>query len=290
MPANQPRGTIEQMNDETAESEQISAGPLLSRLLAAMIPEGRPPPTDEKPATNGMPNGEPSVNGVAAEVNGDSQVTVEAEKPAPLPPAAFIPDSTQPGWKVPTTKLDYAQVDERLKQELRYLGFLGEDAEPDYDAHYDDEIAARLRYLQAELKEQSMINGARKARIAELAKDRLAYQEYTTILEDLDNQVQQAYLKRTRTLGKGKKQQKRPGGAGGGSHYVGGAAGAGVSRPGIGDAAKTIMERRRKWIDSVGPVFEEGLTRIPKETIFSPEDMAPLLEKERDAWEEGEEL
>lgn len=286
---NQARGGIEQMSDEVAETESISTGPLLSRLLAAMRPESRPPPVEDKPPTDGGTNGDVPMAGVDGEVNGDSQVNGEPEKAGPLPPATYIPDTTQPGWKASTAKLDYAQIDERLKQELRYIGFLGEESEPDYDAHYDDELAARMRYLQAQLKEQCITNGARKARVAELAKERLAHQEYTTILEDLDNQVQQAYLKRTRTLGKGKKQQKRPGGAGGGSHYVGGAAGAGVSRPGIGDVAKTLMERRKKWIDSVGPVFDEGLTHIPTETIFGPEVMKTLVEREREGWDEGEE-
>ena len=253
-----------------------------------MRPEHRPSPSDDKPAGNGDPT--------SVAVNGDAHgdADTEADRAAPLPSATFIPDSTQAGWKVPATKLEYAQVDERLKQELRFLGFLGEDSEPDYDAHYDDEIAARLRYLQAQLKEQSITNGARKARIAELAKTRLAHQEYNTILEDLDNQVQQAYLKRTRTLGKGKKQQKRPGGAGGGSHYVsgqGGAAstGAGVSRPGIGDVARTLMEKRKKWIDCIGPVFDEGLGRVPTSTVFEPEVMVGMLDRERDGWEEGDE-
>ncbi|KAI9752227.1 MAG: hypothetical protein M4579_005703 [Chaenotheca gracillima] len=286
LPANQPRGNIEQMSDEVAETEQVSSGPLLQRLLSSMRPEHRPDP-EEKPLMNGAVNGEGSVNGIKEEMNGEAEAATDGEKP--LAAATFIPDSTQPGWKIPTTKLDYGQVDERLKQELRYIGFLGENSEPDYDAHYDDEIAARLRHLQAELKEQSIINGARKARIAELAKVRLAHQEYTQILEDLDNQVQQAYLKRTRTLGKGKKQQKRPGGAGGGSHFVGGGGNSGVSRPGIGDVARTLMDRRKRWIDVINPVFDDGMGRIPSNSIFDTETMTTLVDKEREGWEEGEE-
>ena len=288
LPPNQARGGIEQITDEVTETETISTGPLLSRLLAAMRPEARPLPTEDKPPGENAPSADIVMGGMNGEVNGDNPVNGDAEKPVSLPPATFIPDSTQPGWKIPTTKLDYAQIDERLKQELRYLGFLGEESEPDYDAHYDDELAARMRYLQAELKDQSILNGARKTRVADLAKERLAHQEYATILEDLDTQVQQAYVKRTRTLSKGKKQQKRPGGAGGGSHYVGGAAGAGVSRPAIGDVVKTLMERRKKWIDSIGPVFEEGLTQIPRDTIFGASSMPGLVGRERDGWDEGD--
>ena len=279
-PANQARGSIEQLTDENAATDQISTGPMLSRILAAMRPEHRPSAEDKPAMTNGdtaMTNGihEPAV----------SDENTKPDEPV-LPSATHIPDSTLPGWKIPTTKLEYSQVDERLKQELRYIGFLEDAPSSDYDAHYDDEIAARLRHLQAELKEQSITNGARKARIAELAKTRLAHQEYHTILEDLDNQVQQSYLKRTRTLGKGKKQQKRPGGAGGGSHLV---AGPGVTRPGIGDVARMLMERRKKWIDSVGPVFEEGIGRVPKESVFGDTEMGVMLEREREGWEELEE-
>ena len=296
LPPNQPRGNMEQMDDETAETEQISAGPLLNRLLSTMRFEHRASPGEDKATTNGSVNGtrDVSVNGLT---NGDTNGETEAlsdDKPERLPPATFIPDSTQPGWKVPTTKLDYAQIDERLKAELRYLGFLGPDAvEPDYDAHYDDDVAERLRALQSELRKQSITNGARKARILELARERMAYQEYSTILEDLDAQVQQAYLKRTRTLGKGKKHTKRPGGAGGGSHYVGGGSGpgAGVTKPGIGDVARQLMERRRKWIDSIGPVFASDVTEVKGEGqgVFGDVEMAGLVKAERDGWdEEGE--
>lgn len=286
--ATEPRGNIELLNDESAATDAVSSGPMLSRLLAAMRPEHRPDP-DAPGAAN--VNGTIMNNGGMATDN-FSTADGDVNKPdeTPLPPATLIPDSQQPGWKMPTTRLDHNQIDERLKQELRFIGFLGEDEEPDYDAHYDDEIAARLRHLQAELKEQCIVNGARKARIAEIAKERLAHQEYSTILEDLDNQVQQSYLKRTRTLGKGKKQQKRPGGAGGGSHFVGGAsASVGVSRPGIGDVARTLMERRKKWIDSVGPVFDEDVSRIPKESIFEDSAMATLTEREREGWDDGDE-
>jgi transcriptional adapter 3 len=202
-----------------------------------------------------------------------------------------MPESSSESWKKAThPKLDHAQVDERIKQELRHIGFLPFDEEPDFDGHFDDEIAARLRLLQAQLKEQAIINGACKARLTELVKERMAYQEYTTILEDLDGQVQTAYLKRTRTMGKNKKT-KRPGGAGGGSHFVGAASG--MARPGIGDMTKTLMERRKKWIDSIGPIFgdERSVGKVPRSnddgsSIFKPEDMAQYIKREREMWDE----
>ncbi|POR31648.1 Chromatin-remodeling complexes subunit NGG1 [Tolypocladium paradoxum] len=288
LPPNQPRGTIDNMTDTVGETDGLSIGPLASRLLQMLRPENRTQPSDDKPATNGVTNGDVSMNGDA---NGDEQQNVNGEEKAnPLPAATYMAESSTEAWKKAThPKLEYAQVDERLKQELRHIGFLPQEGfEGDYDGHFDDEVAGRLRHLQARLRDQMLINGARKARLTELVRERMAHQEYQTILEDLDSQVQAAYLKRTRTMGKSKKT-KRPGGAGGGSHFVGGAAG--TARPGIGDLTKTLMERRRRWIDTIGSVFDdESLSRVPRvanpdSSIFKKE-MSELIKREKEQWEE----
>ena len=143
----------------------------------------------------------------------------------------------------------------------------------------------------------SVVNGARKQRVLELAQEQMAYQEFATILEDLDGQVQQAYLKRTRTLGKTKKNTKRPGGAGGGSHpNQGGVSTAngtvgGISKPGIGDVARQLMNRRANWEAQIGPVFPASIRRVrgPGEGIFTDTVMESLMRQERERWEEGEE-
>ncbi|KAM3089012.1 Transcriptional regulator [Clarireedia jacksonii] len=292
LPPNQPRGSIDDLDDSIAETDQISAGPILSRLLATLRPEHRAAPSEEKPAMNGFTNGETHMNG---DMNGDTgEPSQPSDAPAPLPPATCMPDSSSESWKKANHhKLDHAQVDERIKQELRHIGFLPPDTEPDYDAHYDDEIAARLRFLQGKLKEQSIINGARKARLQELTKERMAHQEYQSILEDLDSQVQTAYLKRSRTIGKTKKSKKNPGGAG---HAAAAANGTGTARPGIGDVTKSLMEKRKKWMDQIGAVFddEKNLGRVPRSkdegsSIFKPEIMAEFIRKEKEGWDEDDE-
>ncbi|QSZ29516.1 hypothetical protein DSL72_004030 [Monilinia vaccinii-corymbosi] len=292
LPPNQARGSIIDIDDSIAETDQISAGPILSRLLATLRPEHRAPPSDDKTLTNGISNGEGSFNG---ETNGDMGETSQHSDTSPLPPATFMPDSSSESWKKAIhPKLDHAQVDERIKQELRHIGFFPPDAEPDYDAHYDDEIAARLRFLQTKLKEQSIINGARKARLQEITKERMAHQEYQTILEDLDSQVNVAYTKRSRTIGKTKKN-KKSGGAGGGNQAVNGTTG--TARPGLGDMTKTLMEKRQKWIKNIGAVFddERNLGKVPRakdegSSIFKPEIMAEFIRREKDGWDDdGEE-
>lgn len=367
LPPNQARGSIEHMDDEVAETDKLSVGPLLSRLLQAMRPEHRAPPAEDRPGgANGISDGD-SMNGAAAfdfsfgdnppasqtngmnGVNGtSSQPGNNPDQPQSLPPATYMPESNTEAWKKAThPKLDYTQVDERIKQELRHIGFLpllphadpssssstnagaggasstnassaahnnpsGPGAQQpaadpaataEYDGHYDDEVAARLRLLQSRLREQALLNGARKARLTELVKERMAFQEYQTILEDLDSQVQAAYLKRTRTMGKKPKKARpgqsaaaaaaaaaaAPGAAGAGA---GGGGVAGMARPGIGDLTRTLMERRRRWIESIGTVFDdEGLVKVPRasdegSTIFKPAEMAELMKREREAWDE----
>ncbi len=196
---NQARGNIENMDDDIAETDKLSVGPLLSRLLQAMRPENRAPPAEDKAAANGvnadgtgddfdfaisLPGSQP--NGVTnGQTNGINGVNGHGE--SSLPAATFMPESNSEAWKKAShPKLDYAQVDERIKQELRHIGFLpGLSVDPanpngaaqpdpattaDYDGHFDDEVAARLRLLQARLREQVLLNGARKARLTELVK------------------------------------------------------------------------------------------------------------------------
>jgi transcriptional adapter 3 len=287
LPPNQPRGSIDNMDDDVGETDKLSVGPWLTRLMQTLRPEARAQSADDKPTTNGTTNGDISMNGDA---DAEDKPASSDDKPNQQP-AAFMPESSTEAWKKAShPKLEYSQVDERIKQELRHIGFLPLDGfEAEYDGHFDDEVAARLRLLQNRLKEQMLINGARKARLTDLVRERMAYQEYQTILEDLDGQVQAAYLKRTRTMGKSKKT-KRPGGAGGGSHFVGGAAG--TARPGIGDLTKTLMERRKRWIDTIGSVFDdESLRKVPRITdpessIFKPADMSELMNKEKEQWDE----
>lgn len=188
-PPNQPRGSLDQMDDELAETDQISGGPLLNRLLSTMRFEHRTPPTEDKSQTNGLPNG----LGESSLTNGDlpngtasdhAPTDSPTHKPHAIPPATALSPFDRPPANAP--HLSHAQIDERLKSELRHIGFLSPDAEPDYDAHYDDEIAERLRYLQAKLREVSVVNGARKQRVLELAQEQMAYQEFATILDDLE--------------------------------------------------------------------------------------------------------
>ncbi|KAI0998704.1 hypothetical protein K3495_g9493 [Podosphaera aphanis] len=288
LPLNQPRGSMDCMNDDVAESDAISTGPILSRLLASLRSEHR---TASIETSNGYSNGDFHMEGYN-DLSDNHGALTDSNSQAP---ATQMPESNTEAWKKASYPiLDYSQIDERLKLELRHIGFMPLEGEPDYDTHNDDDVAVRLRFLQAKLKQTVIMNGARKARLQELVKEKMAHQEFSSILEDLDSQVQAAYLKRTRTLGKTKKA-KRPGGVGGGSHIATGSIGTGMARPGIGDLTKTLLERRRKWIDTIGGVLDPEATKVrrvqdPGSSIFEKETLVEYLRKEEMGLEEeGEE-
>ncbi|ORY15764.1 histone acetyltransferases subunit 3-domain-containing protein [Clohesyomyces aquaticus] len=280
LPPNEPRGTFENMSEDLVETEEISAGPLVSRLLSTLRPEGR-----------GNANNSIETNGVSGDAmdidEGPGSLPTDANSSS-LPAASQLPEFQQLGWKAPPVagKTDYASLDDRVLLELRHFGLIAEEDEASYEYHYDDEVAARLRFLQAELRKQSVVNGARKQRLLELTEERMAQQEYNTIADDLDNQLNTAYLKRNRNMGKGKKQTKRPGGAGGGSHPV---PNAGISRPSVGEPIRTLMERKSLWNNTIGPVVNYGKTGLPTDTIFPEDKMKMLEEREVEMWNEGEE-
>ncbi|KAF1835726.1 hypothetical protein BDW02DRAFT_567764 [Decorospora gaudefroyi] len=276
-PPNVPRGAAEDISDHVLETDDVSAGPLVSRLIATLRPEGRGTQSGRH-ETNG-------VNGDAMDIDEGAGVQADTSNDSSIPAATQLPDIAQPGWKAPQQngRVEYAGMEDRLLMELKHYGLISDaDAEEQsYDSHFDDEVAQRLRFLQEELRKQSIVNGARKQRLLELTEERIAQQEYNTIADDLDNQLNAAYLKRNRNIGKGKKQNKRPGGAGGGSHLV---PNAGITRPGVGEPIRTLMERRTQWIKTIGPVVQYGKTGLPTETIFGEEKMKELENREVEVW------
>jgi transcriptional adapter 3 len=274
---NVPRGAAEDVTDEVLETDQVSTGPLLARLLATLRPEGR--------GNQNSSNGANGLNDDAMDIDEGAGAPADTTNTNSIPAATQLPDFQSPGWKPPQSngRTEYTGLEDRVLVELKHYGLISEaDAESAaYDSHFDDEVAQRLRFLQEELRKQSIVNGARKQRLLELTEERIAQQEYNTIADDLDNQLNAAYLKRNRNIGKGKKQNKRPGGAGGGSHAITGTA---VTRPGVGEPIRTLMERRQQWINTIGPVVNFGKTGLPGESIFKEEKMKELESREVEIW------
>src|ERR1700712_3021690 len=160
LPTSEARGGIEMMNDDVAESDEVSAGPTTARVLSLLRPLTRP-----------VQEGDASGGALSMEMEIDGPEPSSGEpKPETQAPASAFPEST---WKNTThaPRQDYSAMDDRLLQELRYIGFLSPTDQPNYADIADDEVTARLRYLQRELRQTILTNGARKARVLEVASD-----------------------------------------------------------------------------------------------------------------------
>ncbi|KAL9532699.1 Chromatin-remodeling complexes subunit [Sphaerulina musiva] len=270
---NEARGSMDDMDDDIADQDTVSMGPVMSRMLSIIRPQ---PSTSTKKDEGEDANGDTSMtNGdddaIMALING----TTDEQKPV-----TYLPGD-HPKPDLP--KLDYDTLEQRALQEFRYLGIIPPNATPNFDLHEDNEVAARLRTLQHELKIVSRRNNIRKARVLELTEERMAMQEYANISDDLDNQVNAAYLKRNRSLAKPNQKKgaaSRPGQKGVASAPAG---------RGVSDGVRALMQKRKDWIEMVGPVVGFGRPAIPEddESIFDEATMKRLEKAEKEA-EAGE--
>lgn len=288
-----PRRSAADISDTTLDSEEVSCGPLVSRLLSAILKE----------------DGESEDNKVEVKQEGDlgdnregTQASTTSDKPA-----VNETDSAKPGvggttttlpnpqmWKINSINLDYPTFEERLKRELKFVGIYvnmpkdennpaGDD--PDWlTGREDDEISAELRELQNSLKQVTAKNQKRKTALVPLLERKLAWQEYSSILEDLDKQIDQAYVKRIRVPKKRKKQQSSSAAAPNTEN-----ASQAAQQKAANSSLKALLDKRQRWITKIGPLFDmpEVMKRIPKESVFRDLDQEEE-EEETDLFNQNE--
>ncbi|KDN39535.1 hypothetical protein K437DRAFT_259026 [Tilletiaria anomala UBC 951] len=179
---------------------------------------------------------------------------------------------------LPSMQQDTLAFEDKLKAELKMLDLFDE-AAVNSGQRQDDEVSAMLRKVQEALRKQMRVNEARKARLFELARSRMSYQEYITCLNTFERDIEAGWNKRQRQI-RASVQRKKKGGGGGtssqaaaadqvsaggavpygepGAAVVGGSAGAGAgpSKPVLPDSVISAMEKRRKLIDALGPMFD----------------------------------
>ncbi|KAF2857095.1 hypothetical protein K470DRAFT_273569 [Piedraia hortae CBS 480.64] len=172
-------------------------------------------------------------------------------------------------------------LEKRVLQELRYVGLLSTGEVPHYELHEDDELSARLRTLQHELRNVSRINHVRKARVRELVEERMAMQEYNQVADDLDNQVIEAYVKRNRSQGKPAKKTTSLASRG---VVQKGVATSSAVKEGM-ESIRTVVAKRKNWHEMLGPAVNYGRPDLPDEftNIFDDESMKRLERAEAEA-------
>jgi hypothetical protein len=88
------------------------------------------------------------------------------------------------------SKVDLQIYEDRLKAELIHIGLI---PKPDPE---NNEVLQALVKAQQELREQIQANSVRKKRLLPIAEEYMAYQEYQTLLGDINKAVDSAYTKR----------------------------------------------------------------------------------------------
>ncbi|KAJ2556872.1 Transcriptional regulator [Coemansia sp. RSA 1933] len=140
-------------------------------------------------------------------------------------------------------------LEDRLKRELQYVGIL-DDQGVNWDDREDDEVCVAIRSLQRQLRDQVRINRLRKERLLPTAREHIGYQEFTQVIDELDKQVEQSYLKRHRQT-KTRKRKSTP-----------------VKTVALSDNAINSIDRRRRVIQAIGHLFPAEKFTLPNESIF----------------------
>ncbi|KAI8066441.1 histone acetyltransferases subunit 3-domain-containing protein [Gongronella butleri] len=216
------------LTDDYLHSNDISSGTLAERLLSSLVAEDV-----------GLDGTDLASYVASSHHDGeppDDDVEMKQQGRTVLELSSQPPDAV----------IDF---EERLKRELRYAGLFGDD-DVEWNAKEDDEICAELRRLGRELKEQVRVNEFRKKRLLEVTDKQLQYEQYRHVLDNLDSQVEQCYFKRFRT----QKSKKRKGPV--------------APKTALSENAVHAMEKRKMWIEKLGPIFKNMNMVLPKHSIY----------------------
>ncbi|OMJ21928.1 Chromatin-remodeling complexes subunit ngg1 [Smittium culicis] len=151
---------------------------------------------------------------------------------------------------------DYNQVpnlEDRIKQELFYIGAIDK-KEIDWNEAQDDEVSVEIRRLSKILQSQIELNNSRKKKLFSVVREYLGFQEYRTIIDELDKQIESNYSKRSRNQKSKKRKSIQP---------------KGVS---VSTNTMALIERRRRFIDSIGILFKDPKFVNPTTNIFDPSE------------------
>lgn len=282
-----PHGNgLTDLSDSVLESEEaVGCGPLLSRLLSGVFKNETIQSSNEYP--------QPPTPAPSTGIKEEEETTSLIEAPSPFNGQSYslFDQIPQPGSGWPNNvSMDYKYLEERLKGELKYVGIylnLPKDeghqsgtnsgsqsnvghtnADIDWVLNCeDDEVCAEIRSLQHVLRQATRRTQNRKKILQGEVKTRLAWQEYWSIKEDLDKQVDQVYVKRVRVP---KKRKKHHLGIANSHQSVSHLA----QQKAANSSLKALLDKRNKWTSKIGPLFadEKIMLRIPKQSIFSSMD------------------
>ena len=105
---------------------------------------------------------------------------------------------------------------------------------------------------------QTTLNEERKARLASIARQRLAYNDYQSALEGIEKSIEASWSKRVKKHGVLPKKAT--------------GSGAPPQRPPVPENLKRLVVVRKEWLDTVGRLMQERskgeVVGMPTESIF----------------------
>ncbi|TFL07870.1 histone acetyltransferases subunit 3-domain-containing protein [Pterulicium gracile] len=244
-----PKWDPSQLADEELWTEDKGHGPLTERVISALLPIADSEWKGVKAAEDAM-EGRPGGNGAAAAARKE--------------------------------RMNVQDLETRIRDTMRAYGLI--DEPPDFSEKVDDPIATALRHAQQQLKVVMLTNRKRRERLAEVARDRLGYQEYLELRDAIDKNIFNTYTKLQRKdspkLEKKKKKFGKDNNTAASSSDVNAAAvGTISSLPpcpaalGLGpdernhllvsDHLKHLVDTRSNWVEQIGTVFEAKEKECP---------------------------
>ncbi|WBW71075.1 SAGA complex subunit Ngg1/Ada3 [Schizosaccharomyces osmophilus] len=241
-----PHGSIELLQEIDTAGEDISCGPLTERLIASLLPDD----VSNQNKMNPMVNGNDHANDSHVKKEGLEDIENEKEELNGMNNELSI-----------LCESDFSFYEERLRNRLRSFGVIYDD-DIDWTKRQDDQISETLRSLQFRLKKVEEENQQRKQKIIEILPEEMAFQEFSAVLDDLDKQIENAYMKRNRTLKVKKKRiVNEKINASATSSYA---------------TIKSLMDKRSLWLEKLQPLFYKRLQsdclRPPNSLFGSPGD------------------
>lgn len=240
-----------------------------------------------------------SASAVPRTTTGDGMITQTS--PQLVAPAMFSDPnvlSTVPSIK----EMDALDFESRLTRELSFLGViplptriappptkpskkttesnttqLDLSSSVDWSSRADDEISTALRACQRQLRRQIAINDKRKERLANIVRQRIAYQEYEHLRDGLEAVIEGAWAKRQRAAQrKAQKDRKEKDKKGDrekdrdkleAASLAQSIAALNTPQP-LSANLVAALTKRRNLVDSVQPLFPPNAYILPTESIY----------------------
>ncbi|CAO1628699.1 unnamed protein product [Sympodiomycopsis kandeliae] len=102
----------------------------------------------------------------------------------------------------PPPPQDMSSYESSIMQELQFLDLISPQTLSSSSSRQDDEISQLLRRVSSTLKDQIGLNERRRHRLRDIAKDRMAYQDYHSCLLHVEKQIEVGWYKRQSLLKK----------------------------------------------------------------------------------------